>query len=405
MLNEQKGKIGYLEGIRGIAAFLVFLHHFFLAFYPSYYDGSPATAHLGGIELGYYASPLSFLTNGRFCVAVFFVLSGYVLSRKYYNQNNLQVIVSSAQRRYFRLFIPIGFTVIVSYILLQLSLYDHLAAAKITQSWWLPQLWNVDPSFPTFLKNFFYGVLFDGDNRYDTSLWTMSTEFFGSFLVFALLALTHNVKRRNFAFICVLVMLYATEHFYWAFPKNYFYCAFIFGMLLNYLETIAGKTAASSAKNIMVALAFAFGLLLGSFPSTGFVTGTCWKFIDDPDIIKSYDVFHVIGAMLVVSAVVFSQRLQGFFSRGIFIFLGFISFSLYLIHPLIIGAFSCPLFVKLYTPSAYNSNVFEVWLLSTILLILVSYFMAKKVDQFGISFSKRFDEWMGRAKTPPAQAK
>lgn len=33
-----KGKFYYLDGLRGLAAFIVVIHHFVLAFYPLYYS-------------------------------------------------------------------------------------------------------------------------------------------------------------------------------------------------------------------------------------------------------------------------------------------------------------------------------------------------------------------------------
>ena len=87
---NQSGKIQYLEGIRGVAALMVFFHHFLLAFFPSFnFAGDPATSHLGTFELNYWRTPLSVFTNGEFMVSLFFVLSGFVLSvRNKINQNS-----------------------------------------------------------------------------------------------------------------------------------------------------------------------------------------------------------------------------------------------------------------------------------------------------------------------------
>src|SRR5579859_5537778 len=109
-------KIQYLEGIRGVAAMMVVFHHFFLAFYPAYYfGGEPSVSHLGSLELDYWRSPLSFLTNGDFMVCIFFVLSGHVLSTSYFKTNNTEILVSSAARRFFRLYIPLAFALIIAF--------------------------------------------------------------------------------------------------------------------------------------------------------------------------------------------------------------------------------------------------------------------------------------------------
>ncbi|MEW6468333.1 MAG: acyltransferase family protein, partial [Bacteroidota bacterium] len=198
MQGAPSNKIQYLEGLRGIAAFMVLSHHFMLAFYPGAYDGNPDRAHLGSWERYYYSSPINVLTNGNFCVTVFFVLSGFVLSRKYWQSNNFSVIMSAAKRRFFRLFIPVAFTLIISFILLRFSLYKHVEVSAISHSeWWLGTLWPAQGSlFGVFLEHVAYGVMFLGYHDYDTSMWTMSIELFGSFLVFGLLAVTHPIKRK-----------------------------------------------------------------------------------------------------------------------------------------------------------------------------------------------------------------
>src|SRR6185312_17539398 len=101
MIGENK--IKYLEGLRGLAALSVILHHFLVAFYPLSYYGDNTPSHLGNIEMLYFQSPFSFLTNGNFMVAIFFVLSGYVLSDSYFRTGNKEVLISSTIRRFPRL--------------------------------------------------------------------------------------------------------------------------------------------------------------------------------------------------------------------------------------------------------------------------------------------------------------
>ena len=346
-LKPLSSKINYLEGIRGLAAFMVLAHHFMLAFYPAAYDSNPNRMHTASLEHAYYASPLNVLTNGNFCVTIFFVLSGYVLSHKYFKENNFSIVWSAAKRRFFRLFIPVGTVIIIAFLLMHFGMLKHSEVSKISKSeWWLGTLWPVPATLGWFMEFFTYRVMFLGDSNCDTSMWTMSMELFGSFLVFGLLVLVHLAKRKYIFYIAAIIVLYAAQKFY--------YTAFVLGMMLNDAEGFSASKKNALINYVLIPFLILGGLLLGSFPSLSFAHYGFWEFMYDfkngEKILNSYAYvsIHVIGSIMLVAGVVLSPLLQKILSMRFFIFLGLISFSLYLIHPLVIGAFSCPLFLKLH---------------------------------------------------------
>ena len=108
---------------------------------------------------------------------------------------------------------------------------------------------------------------------------------------------------------------------------------------------------------------------------------------------------------MIVAGIVISPLLQKILSSKFFVFLGFISFSLYLIHPLIIGAFSCPLFLKLHDTMGYNRAGLTVFLLTIVLTVILSWMMAKTVDKFSVDFSKRIFGGSGVKKKIPVKMK
>ncbi|HTB05880.1 MAG TPA: acyltransferase family protein, partial [Bacteroidia bacterium] len=255
---ENGKKVQYLEGLRGLAASLVVIHHFLLAFYPSVYFGDPKTVHTTHfIELAYFRSPLSALTNGNFMVAIFFVLSGYVLSRGYMINNKIETLTSSAIRRFPRLYIPVAVTLVIAFILFQTTYTVCQTTASTTQSWWLVHFWPKDFSIRAFLSCLSYSTMFLGDNRYDPSMWTMYIELYGSMLVFALLALTHNTRLKWVLFI--LISLFIAKVFF------VLYLAFIIGICLNYLDKVNLQNF--KYRKIVVPLLIASGLIFGGFPS------------------------------------------------------------------------------------------------------------------------------------------
>ncbi len=71
---DRKQRLDYLDGIRGVAAFIVVIYHFVCAYVPS-------------IATDQYTKPLlladtpvNLFYNGPFAVIIFFTLSGFVVT-------------------------------------------------------------------------------------------------------------------------------------------------------------------------------------------------------------------------------------------------------------------------------------------------------------------------------------
>ncbi|WP_269850238.1 acyltransferase family protein [Methanosarcina horonobensis] len=77
-------KISYLDGLRGIAAVNVMIMHFFVALAPAMIYGSELPSHFGNLDHLFSTTPLGLIGAGNFSVCIFFVLSGYVLTQKFF---------------------------------------------------------------------------------------------------------------------------------------------------------------------------------------------------------------------------------------------------------------------------------------------------------------------------------
>jgi peptidoglycan/LPS O-acetylase OafA/YrhL len=393
-MQGKGAKIYYLDGIRGLASAIVVIHHFSLAFLPAYYTRNPNDVHLGAWELSYGASIFSLLTNGNFAVCVFFVLSGYVLSRQYFLSGRQDVLVSASVRRFIRLYVPVAVTIVLAYALLKAGWYYNVPASHIAHSeWWMGKFWVTDRPEERLMTCLLHSTMFSGDAWFDTSMWTITIELYGSLLVFAFLGLTHDMRNRGLALLFLLL------YFIWF--QQYYYAAFILGIALNLTKHWEPRSAALRivVPTLLVPVSF---ILAGQpinvlqlpdyfFPDLGGITG---------------EPYHVAGSVMLIVAVLMSPRLQQAFSLKLFRFLGYISFSLYLLHVPVIGSVGCFTFLKLLGTTSYGNAVAGAFAMTIIVTVAAAYVMTKLIDDKGVQFSKyiygRFFKKEGRPTTEPA---
>lgn len=370
-------KLFYLEGVRGIAAFIVVVSHFVQVFYPALLNLDLNQMH-NGFEGSIPQTPLNILYNGNFAVCIFFVLSGYVLSYKFIMKKENDILVESAVKRYFRLAIPVATSVLFAYLILRLDLFYYGYVTAHTFST-MPDFYAMEPSFLEAIKQGFYGAFFENEFSYNAVLWTIYYELIGSFIVFSFLALFSNIRHRYIFYIVLLIL-------FW----NTYFIAFVLGMMLcdinnsnvnNFSKIISSK--------LSVIFTLIIGLYFASFPYVN-VEGTIYEFLVIEGLnIDYFMMYHIFGAVLVLVAMLGSDVLQKLFSVKIFRFLGNISFSLYLIHFTIICSFSSYIFIRFINKGmSYNVSFLITFFTSMILIFILSYLMYKYVDSKSVKWSK-----------------
>jgi peptidoglycan/LPS O-acetylase OafA/YrhL len=162
-------RIEGLEGMRGIAAFLVYTHHFFLIFYPAFYFGQHTW--------------VNHFLNPDLAVSWFFVHSGFVLSYK--NRNSSKDILwknllDQSLRRYLRLLFPVLLSILLTYFMMSLDLQFNIQYGKLVNSIWLQKYLNFQPNLWEAIKQSFYGVYFHfkSSTTYNPKLSGTQTEDF-----------------------------------------------------------------------------------------------------------------------------------------------------------------------------------------------------------------------------------
>ena len=259
------------------------------------------------------------------------------------------------------------------------SHYHNVPASHLAHSeWWFGPNVPYQESTALFFKCLTYSTMFNRDTTFDTSMWTMSYELYGSFVVFAFLALTHNTKKKAIGLSAMMV--------YFFFIHNGLFLLLVLGITLNYTQRSSEKMNKNLASFLSILLLIV-SLILGSFPDNSDIKGSF--FAHAPAALLAYSYwFNIIGGYLLVLAFVLSAGLQRFISMRLFRFLGYISFSLYLIHPVILSSFSSYTLVHLYARLGYNKSMIIVFLLTNIVCLAFSWLMTKYIDVPGTQFSK-----------------
>jgi peptidoglycan/LPS O-acetylase OafA/YrhL len=247
----------------------------------------------------------------------------------------------------------------------------------------------------------FWGVFVQGQyalapqqNSYTGVLWTMSIELIGSFLVFSFASLFGRLRNRWVFYLVSSVLFF-----------NSYYLAFILGMALADLYTSAAAERARIRNPAILAILLVLAILLGTYPALplhdAFYTGIGLVGTAATTLLpfaalsafpltssSSIDLLYIAGSFLLLVVVLNSSLSAGLLSSRIPVFLGKISFSLYLIHMLVINTFSFFLLRYLFDYQLTPWDGIAIFVLTLPVLFAASYLMYRYVDVPGVALSK-----------------
>ncbi|WP_167851992.1 acyltransferase family protein [Hymenobacter elongatus] len=393
--------LSYLDGLRGLAAAVVVAHHFAGFFYPALLSGDQYSARLGaGVEVAVASSPASILLGGNFAVCLFFVLSGLVLSEKFWRAGTMEALYSQACRRYVRLMLPVTFAACVALLLWWAGAYYNTEVGEITGARRFGEYWAELPGWKQVLHDLVVGIPLSGESSYNPVFWTLTIELFGSFVVFTLLALFGTLRHRAVVYAVAILVLCVSE-------LNFYYAGFILGVWINDRRHNSASLQVSGRLRVAVGgLLLAGGLFLGSYPTAELirVEDTIYSFLR-PEWLgneRAIQMWHLLGAALLLLAVFRLPTLRRLLSLRWLRGLGAISFSLYLLHFPVLGSFSSAVFLALQAQFTYATSVALTILASLPVLLLVSYAMYRLVDLPGIRLAQWLYDTFFRPQKPAA---
>lgn len=296
MENGQK-RYRFLDGLRGWAAIVVLFHHIFI-------DGLPANAVMADRSL--WAKV--FFLNGTLAVCIFFVVSGFSLSIRYLETGDKRGLARIAVGRYLRLALPIFSICAIVYMLLRLGMIPPAEQRPSPLDLFVAFVPTIKGLFSFSLLNVF--VSYSGAETYNPPLWTMSYEFFGSYMVFSIVAMTRSWRLRTWIIGTLFIVLAAYQTFF---------ALFVAGILIADLYRQLDRSTFADLTGATLCLV---GLLLLLLPQAWFA------FV------------HLAGATCLTAGVAFCTPVRRLFENRLSDFLGWISFPLYLTQAAVIYSFS-----------------------------------------------------------------
>ncbi|NZD59089.1 acyltransferase, partial [Sphaerotilus montanus] len=353
-------RLSYIDGVRGWAALFVVLFH---VFRESMVNVWPLVS-----------SPwLSIVLDGHLMVFIFFILSGDALSVSFFGSNSLRPTSKIILQRYVRLTIPILVSCLMVFCLMSLGLtFTSDVAELLGRQDWYGRFLNFEPSLYACIKFSLRDVYFEYDKNisYNPFLWTMSVEMLGSLLVFSVLLVISEInKKHRVTFLVGLTIL--------MFFLSATYALFVYGVLLGFLRS------AGYLKNKRFRSWLSVGLLCSCLFVSVLQAREFDGFFGYLRKIIEGNFGHAVLASFFVYCIYVIDPIRIFFCGNFSVFLGKISFAMYVLHfPIIVSVYAGGL---LYLNSMGYGSDFFMLLLSffVVSLILISaYFWATLESQY-----------------------
>ncbi len=383
---NDKHRIHSLDSLRGVAAFSVLLYHCYLVSYLLQNSIDNTLATLSFPLRTIISLSINLFTSGHSAVILFFVLSGFVLTISLLTRK--QSYKTFILRRIFRIY-PVLFISIIIAFLLHLFIGQNPIPLYAQPQWY--QYYVAGPikiTIGDLLGHLALTGIRPGHSFLNSPIWSLVHEMRIS-LIFPLLVLLLSMDKKLAMFITlgfflsifgemasnfmvmakyvktINVVIFETP-LYSILQTIYYLVFFLMGIGLaikrEKIYTAINKLP-EAAKFISVIIAVIFLIYFDSV-TTSFV-----------------DYLRGIGAIMLIAFAYSWDRFKVWLSMPIFVWLGKISYSLYIVHWLII-----------YSVFELLGNSIPLWqcVAATIILSLISaQLMSKFVEYPCINFGKR----------------
>ncbi|MEG1495700.1 MAG: acyltransferase family protein, partial [Bacilli bacterium] len=237
---------------------------------------------------------------------------------------------------------------------------------------WLGTFFRTDFSLLQVLKEGLLTVFMQSSGGYLTVLWTIHYEIVGSILAYIVSFIVLDNKKRSWIYVLLIIF----------FAKTY-YVLFIFGVILADLYLNRKSIFERLNKPVISFVLIIMVIYLGGYPSGVIPTSGIYFWITKlPLGMEPYLACHFLAGLAVVLLVLSSKPCQKLLALKPFQKLGNISFSMYLLHVVVICSLSSYLFLNLYKyTNRYLISTGITFIVSLIVILLGSNYLEKLITK------------------------
>jgi peptidoglycan/LPS O-acetylase OafA/YrhL len=377
MPDSGRGKVEYLEGLRGIAAMQVVLLHFVTGFLP--YTAEHAWP------------PLRVVFDGHTAVYVFFLISGAVLTPSFARPGGF---LAKLGKRVVRLGIPVAVAAAIATVLLALLPDAHLRAARLTGSAWLAMDSSGAPTLAHLAREIGLDSLLLGyreatlfapladhlplmEYSLDAPFWSLHLELYGSLLVLGLVSLRAHSRWLYRVAVAAAALLFGTHP--------------MFLFVLGHLSAPLLVRPRGRSTTVLGASLLVLGAAMCATKDWRVVEALrLW--LSHSELASAPNLFQFqsqLGAVVMYFGVLLCPGIWRVLESGTCRRLGRLSFSIYLLHFPILFTVVCAVFIRLRHVMPYSASVAVAFALFLTLTLLAAMLFERWIDRPAIAISRR----------------